>query len=55
MEKEIRRTDYPTHEQMKEIWEAYKSGRPSAFADVLRKRQEEQRKITEEQVDKRDS
>lgn len=34
-------TGYPTQEQMNEAWEAYKSGKPGAIAEVLRKRGEE--------------
>ena len=35
------RNDYPTEEQIKETWDAYKSGKPGAMAEILRKRREE--------------
>jgi hypothetical protein len=40
MEKDLS-SEYPTQEQMKEIWDAYKTGKPGAIAEVLRKRQQE--------------
>ena len=36
-------SDYPTTEQMREMYEAYKSGTPGAIAEVLRKRQQERK------------
>ena len=34
-------SEYPTKEQMREVYEAYKSKNPGAIAEVLRKRQQE--------------
>ena len=34
---EVERHDYPTHEQMKEVWDAWRSGRRGAITEVLRK------------------
>ena len=34
-------SDYPTEQQMREVYEAYQSGKPGAIAEVLRKRQQE--------------
>jgi hypothetical protein len=36
-------SEYPTEQQMREVYEAYKSGKPGAIAEVLRKRQEERK------------
>jgi len=41
MEKNGIDAEYPTPEQMNEAWEAYKSGKPGAIAEVLRKRKKE--------------
>lgn len=40
-------SEYPTHEQMKEFWDAYKSGKKGAIAEVLRKRSEERKQEKE--------
>jgi hypothetical protein len=32
--------EYPTPEQIKELYEAYKTGKPGAIAEVLRRRRE---------------
>jgi hypothetical protein len=37
------KSDYPTEAQMKEIWDSYKSGKPGAIAEVLRRRREERK------------
>lgn len=37
------KSDYPTEEQMREMYEAYKSGKPGAIEEVLRKRQQERK------------
>lgn len=35
--------EYPTEEQMNEMWDAYKSGKPGSMEEVLRKRREERK------------
>jgi len=37
--------EYPTTEQMREVYMAYKSGKPGAIAEVLRKRQQEREEV----------
>jgi hypothetical protein len=34
-------SDYPTEDQIREIYEAYKSKKPGAIAEVLRRRKQE--------------
>ena len=34
-------SEYPTEEQMRDMYEAYKSRKPGAIAEALRKRQRE--------------
>jgi hypothetical protein len=34
-------SDYPTEQQIREMYEAYESGRPGAIAEVLRNRKRE--------------
>ncbi len=43
--------EYPTPEQIKEIWEAYKSGKQGAIEEVLRRRSEERQAQTSQPED----
>lgn len=36
-------SEYPTEAQMREMWDAYESGKPGAMAEVLRRRREERK------------